>query len=305
MFGLSLGKTPAGEDALLVDGHPVPVSLLAVGAAGIGTILVLRARATGSNVVAVGSPAPSSTAAAAPTASTFPSNLDLSGVAAAETADAQAIAQLSNEFAALQSTSPSTKPTQTHPRTKPPAPPRTPLPPLGRNRPSPPPKKPNGRGGGSDVAGAGVQLRAVSLEEARAAIPNGTIVFAQDEQGTFVRFDGTIAAPGAPLYAVTPATTDLTSSTAPFAPPPGPAAPGPRKLTRVTWTLGGSGSAGAHNAPPVGPLPASSRGHVHELGGAGDLVDAAIAAPALPAPISTADNRPLARKPLVPSVPIG
>ncbi len=90
---ISWGKTAAGADALIVDGHEIPVSFLAVGAAGLGGLLVLRARSSSSNVARVGT---TPAAAAAPATSMLtPSSTDLSSLS-------DAVATLSNELSNLQ-----------------------------------------------------------------------------------------------------------------------------------------------------------------------------------------------------------
>ena len=52
LFGF--GKSPSGQDAVLLFGHEVPVQMLAVLAAAIGAFLVFRARSSGSNVISAG-----------------------------------------------------------------------------------------------------------------------------------------------------------------------------------------------------------------------------------------------------------
>lgn len=60
MAALGFGKSPGGGDAVQIAGHEIPVSMLAVLATAAGAVLVLRARSSHSNVVAVGS-APAAT----------------------------------------------------------------------------------------------------------------------------------------------------------------------------------------------------------------------------------------------------
>lgn len=85
---LSIGKDKAGQDALIVGGHAIPVSLLGVGAAGIGALVVLRARSSGSNVVSTGTPVTSTGATG--------DSADLASVS-------DAVSELSSEISAIQS----------------------------------------------------------------------------------------------------------------------------------------------------------------------------------------------------------
>ncbi len=48
------GTDAAGQDAVNLFGHKIPVSMLGVAAAALGALLVLRARSTGSKVVSAG-----------------------------------------------------------------------------------------------------------------------------------------------------------------------------------------------------------------------------------------------------------
>lgn len=86
---IGFGKTAAGTDALDIAGHEIPVSLLAVGAAGLGVVLVLRARSSGANVASVGT-----TPAAVPTTAIDPNASGLSAIS-------DAVAALSNELSGL------------------------------------------------------------------------------------------------------------------------------------------------------------------------------------------------------------
>jgi hypothetical protein len=54
---LAFGKTAAGTDALLIDGHPVPVAAVAAAAGALGLVVVLRARSKGGNVASAGTAA--------------------------------------------------------------------------------------------------------------------------------------------------------------------------------------------------------------------------------------------------------
>jgi len=90
---ISMGKTPAGQDALLIGGHEVPMSALAIGATAVGGLLVLRARKKGGNVAAAGQPANSVTAT-----NLGPYDPANAGVSA----DSEAISQLQNELAMIE-----------------------------------------------------------------------------------------------------------------------------------------------------------------------------------------------------------
>lgn len=173
MLGISWGRTPAGQDALLIGGHELPVSFLAALAAVIGVLVVLKARSSSSNLVKAGT-APAAAAAAAPaTSSADPNATTLAGFDASAqiTNLSDSVAQLQNEVAQLSSspagsvpaTSSTTPATltqaqieadissalqqalaglQERPQTPPATPPSTPLPPApqtGSSFPSAPP----------------------------------------------------------------------------------------------------------------------------------------------------------------------
>jgi len=103
------GIDAAGQDAVNLFGHKVPVSMLGVAAAVLGALLVLHARSSGGNVVSAGS---TSTPASSTSGSTYSSS--------AYDPDAEAIADLqasvtslNNELSALSSTPAATTPTST------------------------------------------------------------------------------------------------------------------------------------------------------------------------------------------------
>ena len=68
LFGF--GKSPSGQDAVLLFGHEIPVTMLLVLATALGAFLVFRARASGSSVVSAGTPAAAPAAAPATYSST-------------------------------------------------------------------------------------------------------------------------------------------------------------------------------------------------------------------------------------------
>lgn len=94
---IGFGKSASGADALIVDGHELPVSMLAVVGTIIAALLVLRARSSGANVVAVGTPAAASTTPAQ-TALTSPVDL------APYNADSAALSTLESSVNSLQNT---------------------------------------------------------------------------------------------------------------------------------------------------------------------------------------------------------
>jgi hypothetical protein len=106
---ISFGKTAAGNDALDIAGHEIPVSFLAAGAAAIGGLLVLRARSSGSNVASVGTPA----AAIPATTATDPNATDLSGLSDAVAALSNELSGLNGQVQGLGTPPPSTVPSST------------------------------------------------------------------------------------------------------------------------------------------------------------------------------------------------
>ncbi len=180
------GKSPSGQDAVILFGHEVPVTIAAATVGGLGALLLfLRAKSTASNVISAGTT--STPAAAPPTASSTAYDPNAQAIADLQTA----VTQIGSEVSALASTpspavaAPSTIPTNLNNEVQ-----------IGSGY-----GYASGGGLGNVTTASGTTYDWISQGSQVPAL--GANVFEQTAPGVFTPFTGSSPnAPGTPLYTV-------------------------------------------------------------------------------------------------------